>query len=86
MEQLFLSVVIILAVARILGELFRRIKQPAFVGELLAGIIIGPVFGLVQIDDGLTILSHVAVFFLMLLAGLEINLDEIRRELASLQL
>lgn len=79
MEELFLSVVIILALARILGELFRRLKQPAFVGELLAGIIVGPLFGIVQIDEGLTILSHIAVFFLMLLAGLEMNLGEIKK-------
>ena len=54
-------------------------KQPALVGELLAGIIIGPLFGIVHVDEGLTILSHVAVFFLMLLAGLEMNLEEIKK-------
>lgn len=80
MEQLFLSIVIILASARILGELFRRIKQPALVGELLAGIIVGPsLLGIVHIDEGLTVLSNVAVFFLMLLAGLEMNLTEIKK-------
>lgn len=80
MEQLFLSIVIILASARILGELFRRIKQPALVGELLAGIIVGPsLLGIVHIDEGLTVLSNVAVFFLMLLAGLEMNLAEIKK-------
>ena len=41
-EQIFISIVILFAGARILGELFKRIKQPALGGELLAGIIIGP--------------------------------------------
>jgi Kef-type K+ transport system membrane component KefB len=78
-EQLFVSVVIILVAARLLGELFQRIKQPTLVGELLAGIIVGPsILGIVKPDESLTVLSDLAVFFLMFLAGLEMNPREIR--------
>jgi hypothetical protein len=41
-EQLFVSIVIILVAARILGEVFQRMGQPPLVGELFAGLIIGP--------------------------------------------
>src|SRR5919198_413538 len=78
-EQLFVSVVIILVAARLLGELFQRIKQPTLVGELLAGVIVGPsILGIVKPDESLTVLSDLAVFFLMFLAGLEMNPREIR--------
>jgi Kef-type K+ transport system membrane component KefB len=39
---LFLSLGLLLAVARILGELAQRFSQPAFIGELLAGVLLGP--------------------------------------------
>lgn len=79
-EELFVSVIIILVAARVLGELFQRIKQPPLVGELLAGIIIGPsIFGIIHYNSDLGVLSDLAVFFLMLLAGLEMDPKEIRR-------
>jgi Kef-type K+ transport system membrane component KefB len=79
-EHLFVSVIIILVAARLLGELFQRIKQPTLVGELLAGMIVGPsILGIVKPDESLTVLSDLAVFFLMFLAGLEMNPREIRR-------
>ena len=61
-EDLFVSVIIILVAARILGELFQRIKQPPLIGEILAGVIIGPsVFGLVQFGEDLSVLSDPAM-------------------------
>jgi Kef-type K+ transport system membrane component KefB len=79
-EQLFVSIIIILVAARILGEVFQRIGQPPLVGELLAGLIIGPsIFGLVFPSSDLHVLSDLAVFFLMFLAGLEMDPREIRR-------
>src|SRR5690606_10311124 len=79
-EQLFVSIVIILVAARVLGELFQRFRQPPLVGELLAGVIIGPsILGLVLPNPDLHVLSDLAVFFLMFLAGLEMDPREIRR-------
>lgn len=79
-EQLFVSIVIILVAARVLGEIFQRFKQPPLVGELLAGVIIGPsILGLVVPSTDLQVLSNLAVFFLMFLAGLEMDPREIRR-------
>ena len=79
-EQLFVSIVIILVAARVLGEVFQRIKQPPLVGELLAGVILGPsLLGLIMPSPGLAVLSNLAVFFLMFLAGLEMDPREIRK-------
>jgi Na+:H+ antiporter len=79
-EQLFVSIVIILVAARVLGEIFQRFKQPPLVGEILAGVIIGPsLLGLVISSPDMQVLSNLAVFFLMFLAGLEMDPREIRR-------
>jgi len=79
-EQLFVSIIIILVAARILGEVFQRINQPPLVGELLAGVIIGPsLLGLVNQSADLQVISNLAVFFLMFLAGLEMDPREIRK-------
>ena len=79
-ENLLLTIALSLASARILGELFRRIKQPALVGELLAGVILGPsLLAILEPGDSMTILSNVAVFFLIFMAGLELKLSEIRK-------
>ena len=79
-EQLFVNVVIILVAARLLGEVFQRFNLPSLVGELLAGIIIGPsVLSLVRPNESLTVLSDLGVFFLMFLAGLEMDPREIRK-------
>lgn len=80
LEQIFISIVILLAGARLLGELFRRVKQPALGGELLAGIILGPtIFGIVKPDESLDMLSTIAIFFVMLFIGLEMDIREIKR-------
>lgn len=79
-EQLFVSIIVILVAARILGEAFQRIGQPPLVGELLAGLVIGPsILGLVGPSADLHVISNLAVFFLMFLAGLEMDPREIRR-------
>ncbi len=39
---LLLSLGILLAAAKVLGELARRLRQPAVLGELLAGVLLGP--------------------------------------------
>jgi Kef-type K+ transport system membrane component KefB/nucleotide-binding universal stress UspA family protein len=39
---LFLHLALLLAAARVLGELMKRLRQPAVIGELLAGVLLGP--------------------------------------------
>lgn len=79
-EQLFISVVIILVATRLLGEFSQRLRLPPLVGELAAGIIIGPyVLKLITPDQSLNVISDLGVFFLMLLAGLQMDPREIRK-------
>jgi Na+:H+ antiporter len=79
-EELFISVVIILVATRLLGEFSQRLRLPPLVGELAAGIIIGPyVLKLVTPDESLNVISDLGVFFLMLLAGLQMDPRQIRK-------
>jgi Kef-type K+ transport system membrane component KefB len=71
---------ILLAVARVFGELVEHFGQPAIIGELLAGFLIGPsVFNYIQVDEQLTVISELGVFLLVIMAGLEIQADEIKK-------
>jgi len=61
-----------------LGEVFKRIKLPALVGHLLAGVIIGPfLLNIVQPSESFKVITDVAIFFLMFLAGLHLRPEEI---------
>ncbi|TLY10677.1 MAG: cation:proton antiporter, partial [Thaumarchaeota archaeon] len=64
LEQIFVSIVLLLALARLLGELFKRMNQPTLGGEVLAGVILGPtLLGLVQPSENLDLISSIAIFF-----------------------
>ncbi|MBP8000860.1 MAG: cation:proton antiporter [Chloroflexi bacterium] len=82
-----LALVIIIAAAKAGGYLSIRVKQPAVLGELLVGIILGPTLinlfhiGPFADDELLTeaihYLAELGVLLLMMLAGLELNLSEL---------
>jgi len=58
-----------LITAVVLGEVFKKLKQPAMVGHLLAGVILGPtLLNIVQPSDSFLIVVDLAIFFLMFLA------------------
>jgi Kef-type K+ transport system membrane component KefB/nucleotide-binding universal stress UspA family protein len=91
---ILLELALLLLVSRGLGELMRRIKQPPVVGELLAGVLLGPsVFGWLlpnlQGDifpksqaqsDLLSVVSWLGVLFLLVVTGLETDLNLIVRK------
>ena len=67
---LYLAVLVL--VAKIFGEIFHRINQPTIIGNVLAGIIVGPaLFALVQPIDEIELFVSIGVFFLFFLIGLE---------------
>jgi Kef-type K+ transport system membrane component KefB len=47
--KILIDLLLMFAAAKIMGELFERIKQPPVIGEILAGILLGPyIFGLID--------------------------------------
>lgn len=81
--KILLDLLMIFAAAKIMGEIFERIKQPAVVGEILAGIILGPyIFGLISPSQTETfhvyqVLAEIGVIILLFSIGLHIRVDEI---------
>jgi Kef-type K+ transport system membrane component KefB len=88
--HLIIDLVIIIVAARSLGWLARRINQPAVVGEVLAGIILGPtVIGriwpsvpgrLFPSEVPLKSFADIGLVFFMFLVGLELNPELMRKE------
>ena len=75
--HLALSLVVILAAAKVLGEASERLGQPPVLGELLAGILIGPyMLGWVQDNEVIRLLAEIGAVFLLFEVGLESDLDE----------
>jgi len=78
----FASLLLLLAVARFFGEIMERIKQPAMIGEIIAGIILGPsILNFIHRTDELKVISELGVFLLIIIAGLEINIEGIVKSL-----
>ncbi|MGB9812832.1 MAG: cation:proton antiporter [Thermovenabulum sp.] len=73
-----LELAVILAAARIGGYIATRFNQSNVLGQILAGIIIGPsVIGAVHSTEGLEFMSQIGVILLMFLAGLETDTEEL---------
>jgi Kef-type K+ transport system membrane component KefB len=74
----FANLLILLVLARVLGEVFERFKQPAMIGEILAGVILGPtLLNYIHRTEDLKVISDLGVFLVVIIAGLEINFDDI---------
>jgi Kef-type K+ transport system membrane component KefB len=70
---------LVLLAAKLGDEVFKRIGQPAIVGEILGGVLIGPsVLGLVAVGEVLRVFSELGVVFLLFWVGLETRLSEMR--------
>ena len=66
--------------AKLFGELAERAGQPAVLGELAVGVILGPsVLGLVPLSQGVLLLSEIGVILLLFEVGLETDLAELAR-------
>jgi len=66
--------------AKLMAEVFERLGQPGIVGEILAGVLIGPsVLGWMQPNEVLSILSQLGAIFLLFRVGLEIKSSELLR-------
>ncbi|TCP69877.1 cation:proton antiporter [Baia soyae] len=78
--MLFVEILIILLATKVAGEISIRLGQPAVLGKLLIGIIIGPaVFGWIQGSDMIRQLSEIGVILLMFIAGLETDIRSLHQ-------
>src|SRR6202043_1585638 len=71
---------IVFGSAKLMGEIFVKLRQPALVGEILAGALIGPsLLGWIAPNDTLKALSDLGVMFLLFDAGLHLKASDMLR-------
>jgi Kef-type K+ transport system membrane component KefB len=90
LAHVLLALAAVVVVGRVLGRVFARIGQPPVIGEVLAGILLGPsLLGRVAPDVAayvlpvtvapyLSVVAQLGVIFYMFLVGLDLNLDPLR--------
>ena len=78
----FTNLLILLVISKVFGEIFERFKQPAMIGEIIAGIIVGPsLLNIIHRTEDIKVISELGIFLLVIIAGLEINFDDILKSL-----
>ena len=88
--MLLLQIIVIIVAARLMGTLFRKIGQPAVIGEMAAGIMLGPsllgwaapelqsfIFPAASLPS-LQMFSQIGVILFMFLVGVELDMEHLR--------
>ena len=88
--RVFLAIAVVVVLARLMGSLARRLGQPAVVGEIIAGILLGPTFvGALpghldtvlfplDIRPYLTVVAQLGLIIFMFIVGLELDVRLVR--------
>jgi Na+:H+ antiporter len=77
---ILLSLLVVFVAAKAGGEVFERLGQPAVVGEILAGVLVGPsMLGWFRMSAPLETVSTMGVIVLMFTVGLELRVSELFR-------
>ncbi len=77
-NRILLDILVVLLAAKVAAELADRVGIPAVVGEIFAGVIVGPsVLGWVHTSEALQTLAQLGVILLLLEVGLEMDLEEL---------
>lgn len=78
--RILLELFIIFLGAKIAGELFERMKQPAVIGELIAGVLLGPsVLGIIHTNAVSETMATVGVVVLLFAVGLETQVSHLAK-------
>ncbi len=76
------NLLILLLTAKLFGEVAERLRQPSMIGEVLAGVILGPsLLNIIPHPGELRTIAELGVFMLIVLAGMQIEVEEIRRSI-----
>jgi Kef-type K+ transport system membrane component KefB len=87
LARLLIALAMVIAVGLLFGQLFRRFGQPAVIGEIVAGIALGPSFlgaewsAMIlppEIAPNLGMIANLGVILFMFLVGVELNTDLLR--------
>jgi Kef-type K+ transport system membrane component KefB len=80
MTSFLLQSVVVLVSVLLAGQISRRLGQPAVLGQLLVGVLLGPaLLGWLQPTPFVTEIAEIGVVLLMFMAGLETNFEEMKK-------
>ncbi len=78
------DVSLILIFANLGGLLAKKLKQPGVLGQILAGLLIGPaILNIVEPGEFIANMAEIGVILLMFIAGMETDLEELRKSAGS---
>ncbi|WP_429971462.1 cation:proton antiporter [Fructilactobacillus sp. Tb1] len=78
------EIIVVLVAAMVGGEIAIRINLPRVVGQIAAGIIVGPLLlNLVHLNSLISTLADLGIILLMVIAGLECDFDEVKKHLKT---
>lgn len=78
--EILIQIALVLFAAKIFAVLAKKIHVPMVVGEIIAGLLIGPaLLNWVGQSDAITFMAEIGVVLLMFSAGLETNLKELKK-------
>jgi Kef-type K+ transport system membrane component KefB len=70
------SLLLLLILSRVIGEVVERLGQPAMIGEIAAGVLLGPsALALIRYTPEIQAIADLGVFLLVFLVGMEMDLD-----------
>jgi Kef-type K+ transport system membrane component KefB len=76
--EFFLKFLVILISAKLLAECFALLKLPSVLGEVVAGILLGPsLFGIIMPDPTFHLLAEIGILLLLFEVGLETDIGQI---------
>lgn len=80
MEKLLLDLALLILAAKLLGIATHRIGLSSLIGEILAGIVLGPVLFLMEPNHSLEFFSTLGLIVLLFLIGLETKYEDIKKD------
>ncbi len=85
--QIIIELLLLLGISLIIGELFERLGFPGIVGNIIAGLMLGPaVFGIIAPNPELSAIAEISLFFIILLIGIEVTTDLITKNVGKYSL
>ena len=80
LTQILVQLFAVLVAAKVGNEIFRRLRQPTVVGEILGGLVVGPaVLNVYQVNAETELFAEIGVVLLLFQVGLETRLHELLR-------
>jgi Kef-type K+ transport system membrane component KefB len=85
--QIIWQVLVVLAFAAVMGEVFAQFGLPSVAGALLSGLLLGPtVLGVVTINSQINAVSTISLFFIIFLIGFEMRTETLRKNIPKASL